>query len=415
MTDDDNTAPPNIAAPGATEDTAAPGATEDTAAPGATEDTAAQGATADTLPSEVGVAAQSIWQRFFLWWLALGVLLFMVASTAIAFSIITVPYYLLEPGAVRPTSDAIIVEGTEAYPPEGEIDFTTVAIRRDVTVWEWIFAKLDDSVDIVDKEVIDGDRTADEQRRYTQLQMSQSQDDAVFVALSYLGYEPQKLERGAMVTSLVAELPSAEVLELGDIVVGFDGQPVDDAQGLIALTSQASPGDVVEMEVLRAGSADPVTVEVTLVEHPDPERPDAAFIGIGLNEFNIDVPFEVSIDVGSVRGPSAGLAFTLGIIDVLTPGELTGGRHIATTGTIDRDGNVGRVGGVPQKTVAARESGVEVFIVPSSEYDEAIEYAGDMEVRPVDTLEEALAVLAEVGGDVPSVPSDLAAPPTDDE
>lgn len=347
-------------------------------------------------------------QRYLAWWVALGALLFVVASTAVAFTIITVPYYLLEPGAVRPTTTAIVVEGTESYPPEGEIDFTTVAIRRDVTVWEWLFARFDDSVDIVDKTVIDGHRTPDEQRRLTQLQMSQSQDDAVFVALRYLGYEVETLSFGAMVTTITAELPSAEVLELGDIVLSFAGEPVTDAASLVALTRRHRPGDIVEAEVVREGDDDPVTVLVPLVEHP--EEAGVAFIGIGVqNEFDISAPFVVAIDAGTVRGPSAGLAFTLGIIDVLTPGELTGGRHVATTGTIDRAGNVGRVGGVPQKVVAAREAGVEVFLVPSSEYDEALRYAGDMEVWPVDTLADALEALALSGGDVPAGDSHLAA------
>jgi PDZ domain-containing protein len=113
----------------------------------------------------------------------------------------------------------------------------------------------------------------------------------------------------------------------------------------------------------------------------------------------------VQIDSGAVGGPSAGLAFTLGVIDVLTPESLTGGQRIATTGTMDSSGTVGPVGGVQQKTVAVRRAGATLFLVPSNEYDEAKKYAGDMRVERVDTLDDALEVLASVGGGTDAVES----------
>jgi PDZ domain-containing protein len=104
------------------------------------------------------------------------------------------------------------------------------------------------------------------------------------------------------------------------------------------------------------------------------------------------------MDVG---GPSAGLAMTLGIIDVLTPGSLTGGSRVATTGTIDADGNVGPVGGIRQKTHLVVRQGVPLFLVPAGdEADEAQRYAEGSGTRvvPVSTLEEALKVIQENGG-----------------
>jgi PDZ domain-containing protein len=109
----------------------------------------------------------------------------------------------------------------------------------------------------------------------------------------------------------------------------------------------------------------------------------------------------VSIDSGQVGGPSAGLAFTLGLIDKLSAGELTGGRTVAATGTIDVDGFVGDVGGVPQKTAAVIASGASVFLVPANEFDEATARAGTrLEVVKVDTLKDALSALGRLGGDV---------------
>src|SRR5690606_17468676 len=104
-----------------------------------------------------------------------------------------------------------------------------------------------------------------------------------------------------------------------------------------------------------------------------------------------DFPVDVEIDTGDVGGPSAGLAFTLGIIDDLTPGDLTGGEDVAVTGTISGNGTVGPVGGTGQKAAAVREAGIELFLVPSADYDAAVDHAGDdLEVVAVDTVEEAL-------------------------
>jgi PDZ domain-containing protein len=110
-------------------------------------------------------------------------------------------------------------------------------------------------------------------------------------------------------------------------------------------------------------------------------------------------PFDVSIDPGQVRGPSAGLAFTLAVLDVLTPGDLTGGHPVAVTGTIDGLGNVGPIGGAEYKAIAAREAGAELFLVPAGEEDIAASRVGDgVTIVPVATLDDALEALAEIGG-----------------
>jgi PDZ domain-containing protein len=127
---------------------------------------------------------------------------------------------------------------------------------------------------------------------------------------------------------------------------------------------------------------------------------------IGFQPFDTaraDLPFDVDIDSGAIGGPSAGLAFTLTLIDELTPGELTGGRRVAVTGTISLDGTVGAIGGLAQKTSAVRQQGATVFLVPTAQGEADIararEVAGDdVEIVPVATLDEALAALADLGG-----------------
>jgi PDZ domain-containing protein len=147
-------------------------------------------------------------------------------------------------------------------------------------------------------------------------------------------------------------------------------------------------------------------VPVTFAARPDDEQ--RAYLGVGLTtkDLRFDFPFEVDVQSERIGGPSAGLAFTLEVIDQLTPGELTGGRNVATTGTIELDGSVGEVGGVAQKTMAVRESGADLFIVPSGELETARRFAGDdLHVVAADTLDEALAALAEVGGNGLALPN----------
>jgi PDZ domain-containing protein len=111
-------------------------------------------------------------------------------------------------------------------------------------------------------------------------------------------------------------------------------------------------------------------------------------------------PMDIEIDTGKVGGPSAGLAFTLAILDRLTPGSLTGGDRMAVTGTIELDGTVGPVGGVDHKTEAAISEGAEVFLVPPEEFEQAKKAArGRIKIEQVQTLDDALAALVAHGGD----------------
>jgi PDZ domain-containing protein len=122
-----------------------------------------------------------------------------------------------------------------------------------------------------------------------------------------------------------------------------------------------------------------------------------------------DLPVDITIDSGNIGGPSAGLAFTLAVLDVLTPGDLTGGRKVAVTGTMALDGTVGPVGGGAQKALTVRNAGYDTFLVPPDELAEVQELVGeDVEVIAVGSLDEALAALASIGGNAGSL---VASPP----
>ena len=144
--------------------------------------------------------------------------------------------------------------------------------------------------------------------------------------------------------------------------------------------------------------------QVTLAENPEnPRRPGQAFLGVVMRtkDRSFPMPFDVNIDSGRIGGPSAGLAFALGLIEHLAAGELTGGHKVAVTGTIDIDGTVGEVGGVAQKTAAVRAEGAEYFLVPPGEFETAKDHAGKgLRVIAVGTLQEAIEALGRIGGDI---------------
>jgi PDZ domain-containing protein len=164
-----------------------------------------------------------------------------------------------------------------------------------------------------------------------------------------------------------------------------------------------SPGDVVDVTITPHKTTDSVTKKIELMVSPD--DPDRTIIGVWpADTRTVDLPFEVDIDTDSIGGPSAGLSFTLALLDELTAGELTGGVKVAATGTIDGDESIGAIGALRQKTVAVKASGATVFLVPSAQTEElsaARRVAGSkLRIVPVANLTEALKVLEELGGTV---------------
>jgi PDZ domain-containing protein len=323
----------------------------------------------------------------------------LLVSAIVGAALIEVPYVALRPGSVRPVTERVEVEGARTYQPSQSISYTTVSVGS-TTMLEALAGWLDDDVDVLPEERVRGDRTEDENRRYNAQLMDTSKLVAVAVALDRLGEDVEITTTGAIVRDLAPGSPSTEVLQVDDVIVAVDGEAVDEPGEIGDLLQPGGPGATHTLTVERpAGSDTLVDVEVTTVAADD--DPDRAIIGIAPEDriTDFDFPIDVTIDSGTVGGPSAGLAFTLAVIDVLTPGELTGGHRVAVTGTMDLDGRVGPVGGGAQKAIAVRDAGYEVFLVPSAELDEVQEAVGDrVEVVAVDTLEEALEALDSLGG-----------------
>lgn len=316
--------------------------------------------------------------------------------------VVRLPYYVLSPGMSRPTEDLITVRGAETFDNDGAVDFLTVSMRQ-VTPIEIVAAWINGAQQIRSAEEILGRLSPGENRELDLRLMATSKDAAQYQALRRLGYDIRRLGSGAVIASVVDGGPVDGVLVVGDVVTAIDGRAIELSDELIAVVGAAPPGtaltlDVVPFDASREGARPARRVEVVVAARPD--DPAKGYLGITTftRDLSFEFPVEVSIDSGAVGGPSAGLAFTLGILDVLTPGSITGGLTIATTGTIQLDGRVGPVGGVPQKVVAARRQGVQLMLVPASELELARAHAGGLRIEPVETLDDALAVLATVGG-----------------
>ncbi len=336
-------------------------------------------------------------------------MLFVGASLGIiAGFFIPTPYVALVPGSARETESLIAVEGLDAYPSDGEVLFTTVRLRSRPNFWEYLWLTNDDDANVVPESLIYGDRTPEENREANLEAMTDSKQVAVAVALEQLGYDAIT-PTGVFVAQVVADSAADGVLERGDVLLAVDGVEILTDADLVAALSDRAAGDVVELSLERHTTGEAESISIALGGRDD--DPSAGFLGVAPQtrvEMNLDLPFSVDIESGSVGGPSAGLAFTLTILDQLTEGELTGGRQIAVTGTMSADGVVGSVGGVPQKAAAVREMGIDVFIVPRALGEEELarvrDRAGDdLQILPVDDLEEALAVLKTLGGDTQAI------------
>lgn len=323
-----------------------------------------------------------------------AVALLAVILIAVAF-IVPLPIYLEGPGLSRSTEDNVFITGRESYDSDGQILYTTVSQRRAVTA-SWLASFFDDTIDRRSEDEVTPTGNREEERRVSQAQMDRSKLTALVVAFSVLDL-PLTIEgEGALVQAVAEDSPALDRLEPGDVITATGTTPVTTSTGLRESLAEFAPGDTVTLTVTRAEA--PVEVTTELMAAPDDET--RGILGIEVQTFNesVDTGFGIELDSGSVIGPSAGLAWTLGVIDRLSPGDLTHGEVVAVTGTIYSDGSVGAVGGIEKKVVAAMRGGATLFLYPEESADDAVEKMkkaadGKIELHAVATVEDALAVL----------------------
>jgi PDZ domain-containing protein len=232
-------------------------------------------------------------------------------------------------------------------------------------------------VDVLpEQDVLPPDTSDQEYRAQNYQVMDESKQNAIVVAHRLHGYQVTEKGEGALVEKVLPQFPAQGRLQPGDVIKSIDGKPIALVADAVAVIGTHQPGDVINVDVVQPDGTEPHTVQVPVAS--DPQQGGKPVLGVLLRSFkrDFDLPFDLDIQSGKIGGPSAGLAFTLGVIDTLTPGELTGGRKVAVTGTIEIDGRVGDVGGVAQKTSAVKAAGADVFLVPAGEYEVAKQHAG---------------------------------------
>jgi Lon-like protease len=305
--------------------------------------------------------------------------------------LIRLPYVTIAPGSARRVDDLINVRDHPVYPPRGRVLFTTVSVREDINVFEALGGWLDDDVDVLSERQVRGPTPPEEYHQLNVEAMADSKTAAELVALRHLGFDD--LAAGAEVQSIEPGLPAASVLNARDVIVGIDGRTVTEPSEVVAGIRAHQAGDVVRLTIVR-GDAPPVEQSATLARGDQGQ----ALLGVRLTT-KLKLPFGISIDSGDIEGPSAGLAYSLALLDELTPGELTGGAKVAATGELAADGRVGPIGGVGQKAVAVRRAGAMLFLVPRANLDEARSHAGPgLRVAAIDTFDDALRAMGELPG-----------------
>lgn len=304
-------------------------------------------------------------------------------------------YILFMPGSAEALRPLITVEGAEKD-LRGQFYMVTVNQRR-ANLLTLLYGYLHPHIEVRQLvEVIPKGMTQAEYRELLNRWMNESKMLAKLIALQKTGYEVEFKSVGTMIVGFLDGSPAQGILKEGDYIVAVDGKEVRLADEVISAVRDRQIGEAVDLTILRDGEEH----EVTVITTTNPGAPDYPALGVYIHTLYSEpiFPVEITMETGKVGGPSAGLMFVLEIIDQLTPGDLTGGHKVAGTGTIDLDENVGRIGGVFQKVIAAEREGAEYFIVPEGNYDEARQAARRIKLVPVSTLQDALDFLESLSG-----------------
>ena len=293
----------------------------------------------------------------------------------------------------------ITVTGAETYPTAGSLDLTTVQVRGNrehMPSWfELVLSWFDPARAIVPVDaVFPPEQTLEERNEANAVDMVNSQQDGIAAALLALGYD---IGTQVRVVSIADASPSVGLLEVGDVIREVNGEQLDSNARLREIIQEGA-GAPMHLVVERGGALQEVDVTPSWVV--DKAAPEGSWrLGVGITH-DYEFPIDVTIQLDNVGGPSAGQMFALGIIDVLTPGELNGGRQVAGTGTIRADGAIGPIGGIRQKLYGARDAGAEFFLAPATNCVEVVGHVPDgLRVIAVENLEDSLEALGALRGE----------------
>lgn len=330
----------------------------------------------------------------------------LVAVFGLLGAFVPVPYVALGPGPTYDTlgreagAPIIEIDGRKTYPTSGELRMTTVALNDDITLFGALGLWASGRYALAPREDYFPPGESDEQvKRENVQQFQNSQSNAEIAALREVAKGGNlDLQVDVLAENVVAGSPADHVLTAGDQLLVINGRQIGTAEDVYAAVSDTRPGETISMTFQHDGQPRR-TESVTLAQNPDGAQ---GFLGLQPVE-RADVPFEIDITLEDVGGPSAGTIFALAIVDRLTPGALIEGKHVAGTGTINADGEVGPIGGISFKVVAAREAGATVFLVPADNCAEAATAAPDgLRLVKITTLDSAVDALQDLAAGRPA-------------
>jgi PDZ domain-containing protein len=337
----------------------------------------------------------------------------LLGVTVVAF--IPSSYVIEKPGPVFDTLSEVTVDGElvplidipdeTTYPTEGTLDMLTVTVsgnREQRAGWlEIAAAWLDPSKAVVPLDSVYPEGvTLEQSNTRSQVDMVNSQKQAIAAALTELGYD---LPTTLTVAETQPDSPADGVLEAGDIIQTVNGVSFADVSELQAEVAANGVEKAAAVSVLRDDEA----MEFSIVPQLSAAASPVPILGITVGN-DYEFPFDVNIQLQNVGGPSAGMMFALGIIDKLTPGALNGGENVAGTGTINAAGEVGPIGGIRQKLYGALDAGADYFLAPVDNCNEVVDHIPDgLTVYSTATLEQSLDALKaiESGDGLDSLPT----------
>ncbi|OBJ51151.1 PDZ domain-containing protein [Mycobacterium sp. 1423905.2] len=323
--------------------------------------------------------------------LTLMVALVPILVFGVLLAVVTVPFVSLGPGPTFDTlgevdgKQVVQIDGTQTHPTSGHLNMTTVSQRDELTLGEALTLWLSGQEQLVPRDLVyPPGKSRDEVDKANNADFKNSEDSAEYAALGYLKYP-----EAVTVATVSDPGPSLGRLKPGDAIDMVNGTPVANVEQFTSLLKTTKPGQVVTLDFRRKNEPAGVT-QITLGTNKDR---DYGFLGVAVLDAPW-APFSVNFNLANIGGPSAGLMFSLAVVDKLTTGDLTGNAFIAGTGTISVDGKVGPIGGITHKMAAARAAGATVFLVPAKNcYEAASDDPPGLRLVKVETLGQAVDAL----------------------
>lgn len=324
--------------------------------------------------------------------------LFITIVLASILSFIKLPYFITKPGIVGNLSDMIQVEN--GFQEKGSFSLTTIRIAR-ATPATFLCSKMRSDYEILPINTVHGENESDEEYLSRQIYMMEdAQENAIMTAYKKARKKISIRYNGVYVYALMKGMPAYKTLKVGDRIEKVDGITIHNAEQFTNYIQKKKRGDQVSFKINRNGKI--INAKIALASFPNEQ--DKAGVGVSIvTDKKVETSPDITFNTKDIGGPSAGLMMSLEIYNQLTAGDLTKGLDIAGTGTVNENGEVGPIGGIAQKVIAADQAEMDIFFAPNehgkrnSDYQQALKTAdrihSKMKIVPVDTFDDAVRYL----------------------